>query len=54
MEDRGGLVGTPDQIRQQIDAYQAAGVDEVVIAGFNHTPETFPVALERLRALLDR
>ena len=53
MGDRGGLVGTTDQIRHQIDAYQAAGVDEIVIAGFNYTPETFPEALQRLRALLD-
>ena len=54
MGDRGGLVGTPDQIRHQIDAYRAAGVDEIVIAGFNYTPETFPPALARLRSLLDR
>jgi alkanesulfonate monooxygenase SsuD/methylene tetrahydromethanopterin reductase-like flavin-dependent oxidoreductase (luciferase family) len=54
MGDRCGLVGTPDQIRQQIEDYQAAGVDEIVIAGFSYTPETFPEALERLRTLLDQ
>ena len=54
MGDRGGLVGTPDQIREQLDAYTEAGVTELVIAGFNYSAEDFPAALDRLRNLIDR
>lgn len=52
MGDKGGLVGTPDQIRSSIDAYEQAGVDELVIASFNHTPEALLGALARFREII--
>ena len=52
MGDKGGLVGTPDQIRSRIDAYKHAGVDELVIASFNHSPEALMGALARLQEII--
>lgn len=52
MGERGGLVGTPSQIRAQVEAYAGAGVDEIVIAGFNYPPREFRNALTRLGVIL--
>jgi alkanesulfonate monooxygenase SsuD/methylene tetrahydromethanopterin reductase-like flavin-dependent oxidoreductase (luciferase family) len=47
--NRGGLVGTVDQLRERIQQYRAAGVDELVIAGFNRSPQQHGEDLHRLR-----
>jgi alkanesulfonate monooxygenase SsuD/methylene tetrahydromethanopterin reductase-like flavin-dependent oxidoreductase (luciferase family) len=52
MGDKGGLVGTPDQIRSRIDAYERAGVEELVIASFNHTPEALLDQLNHLQEII--
>ena len=52
MGARGGLVGTPDQIRAQIEKYASAGVSEIAIAGFNYPPDEFPGILARFREIL--
>lgn len=49
---QGGLVGTPDEIRAAIAAYGAAGVSEIVVADYNHTPATRDGAMRRLAAIL--
>lgn len=48
--ERAGLVGTPDEIRAAIDAYTDAGVAELIIADYNHTPQSRVAALQRLRS----
>lgn len=49
MGERGTLVGTPGEIRAAIEEYRAIGVDEIVLAGFNHeTPTAFATELARL------
>lgn len=45
---QGGLVGTPDEITQAIAAYAAAGVSEIVVPDYNHTPASRLVAMSRL------
>jgi alkanesulfonate monooxygenase SsuD/methylene tetrahydromethanopterin reductase-like flavin-dependent oxidoreductase (luciferase family) len=52
MGDKGGLIGTPEQIRSSIDAYEQAGVDELVIASFNHTPNQLLEMLPHLRDMV--
>lgn len=42
------LIGTPEQIRQQIEAYQRLGVDEFIVPGFNlGSPEQQVDTLDR-------
>ena len=36
---RGGLVGTPDQLRSIVADYDAAGVDEIIVPDFTMTVE---------------
>lgn len=54
MGERGGLVGTPDHIHAQVEAYRAAGVDEIVIPSFNYAPDLFPIALDRFRSTVGK
>ncbi len=54
MGERGGLVGTPDQILSHVASYAEAGVEELVIAGFNHTAQGLPGELHRLSEILAR
>ena len=42
------IVGS-DEIRAAIDAYAHAGVGELIIADYNHTPQSRVAALQRLR-----
>ena len=46
--ERGPLIGTPSQIQERVSAYEAAGVDEMIIAAFNHSPQSFAPALDAL------
>lgn len=48
--ERGGLVGTLADLRQRVEEYTAAGVAELVVAGFNQSPQEQAVALSRLRS----
>jgi 5,10-methylenetetrahydromethanopterin reductase len=32
--------GTPDELRQRLEAYRAAGLDEIVLAGLSTAEET--------------
>jgi F420-dependent oxidoreductase-like protein len=47
---RGGLVGTIADLRTRVEEYSAAGVSELVIAGFNQSPQEHAAALYRLRS----
>ena len=47
--ERGGLVGTIADLRLRVEEYAAAGVSELVIAGFNQSPQEHAAALYRLR-----
>lgn len=49
---QGGLVGTANDIQAAIADYAAAGVSEIVIADYNHTPATRDAAMRRLTSLL--
>jgi len=40
MGTRAGLVGTIDELRDRVADYEAAGIDEIVIADFEHPPDT--------------
>ncbi|HAX82254.1 MAG TPA: LLM class F420-dependent oxidoreductase [Actinobacteria bacterium] len=48
--ERGGLVGTITDLRQRVEEYALAGVSELVIAGFNQSPQEHAEALHRLRS----
>jgi alkanesulfonate monooxygenase SsuD/methylene tetrahydromethanopterin reductase-like flavin-dependent oxidoreductase (luciferase family) len=52
MGERGGLVGTNEQIRRRVAEYHSAGVDEIVVAGFNYQPDELPEALTTLREII--
>lgn len=47
--EKGGLVGTPEELRSAVAAYAAAGVVELIIPDYNHTASTRRAALIRLR-----
>lgn len=47
--NRGGLVGTISGLRERVAAYRTAGVTELVIAGFNRSPQQHAEDLHRLR-----
>jgi len=36
--------GTPDELRQRLEAYRAAGLDEIVLAGLYTVEETTRIA----------
>jgi alkanesulfonate monooxygenase SsuD/methylene tetrahydromethanopterin reductase-like flavin-dependent oxidoreductase (luciferase family) len=44
---RGGLVGTVQELRHTVDAYAAAGTDEVIIPDYNYSPTQRDQALDR-------
>ena len=44
---RGGLVGTPDELKATIEAYRSAGVDELVVPDFGSTLEARMPVFER-------
>ena len=46
---RGGLVGTPDQLRSIVAEYRAAGVDEIIVPDFTMTVEERNDLLDRFR-----
>ncbi|MFN3218815.1 MAG: TIGR03560 family F420-dependent LLM class oxidoreductase [Acidimicrobiales bacterium] len=55
MDNRGGLVGTVDQLRRRIDEYIDAGVDELVVPDFTMTVDNRAETLDRFRTeILDR
>jgi F420-dependent oxidoreductase-like protein len=55
MDNRGGLVGTVDQLRRRIDEYTEAGVDELVVPDFTMTVANRAETLDRFRTeILDR
>ena len=43
------MVGTIADLRLRVEEYAAAGVSELVIAGFNQSPQEHAAALYRLR-----
>lgn len=47
--EKGGLVGTPEELRVAVAAYAEAGVVELIIPDYNHTAATRRSALIRLR-----
>jgi F420-dependent oxidoreductase-like protein len=47
--EKGGLVGTPAELRTVVADYAAAGVSELIIPDYNHTPATRATALARFR-----
>ncbi len=47
--NRGGLVGTIAGLRERIAQYRACGVTELVVAGFNRSPQEHAEDLARLR-----
>lgn len=47
--ERGGLVGTLGDLRRRVDEYRAAGVAELVVAGFNRPAADLAADLSRLR-----
>ncbi len=49
MANRGGLIGTIDQLRQRIDEYESAGVDELVVPDFTMTVDNRAEILDRFR-----
>jgi alkanesulfonate monooxygenase SsuD/methylene tetrahydromethanopterin reductase-like flavin-dependent oxidoreductase (luciferase family) len=46
---QGGLVGTPDMIRQAIVDYREAGVGELIVPDYNYEPSERDAALDRFR-----
>ena len=44
---RGGLVGTPDELRETIEAYRSVGIDELVIPDFGTDFDTRKPIFER-------
>ena len=53
--EKGGLVGTVAELRAVVDGYAPAGVSELMIPDYNHTPATRAAAFARLRhEVLDR
>lgn len=50
--DRGGLVGTSDEVSLALDRYRSAGAAEVIVPNYNYAPGEFDRALDRFQRLL--